>query len=114
MSEELEYPFNVFPTDLIRRVLAHVPPAHSDEKVAEINAYRAEAWADEQLDPTPYPVTITFGVLFDKVTKDPFTVFMNRDEVRDAVEWHLGKGYLVKVADDEYRMTEAGLEALRA
>ena len=74
MSEELEYPFNVFPSDLIRRVLAHVPPPHSQEKLDEINAYRAEAWADEQLDPVPYPISITFGRLFDKLVEDPLNI----------------------------------------
>jgi hypothetical protein len=121
LDATLEYPYNVFPSDVLRRVLGNLPAPHQQELIDEVNAYHAELWKDEPLDPPQYPTAYSVTALKARLDPDPHSVIVDavgvrdytEDEIRQALEWNVEQGFAVQGPDGEFRMTDAGLAALK-
>ena len=88
-----EYPYNVFPSDILRRTVAHL--SHPDEPARSLAEVYAAVTADEHT------------VIEDESGRRAPTI----DEVREALNWNVDVGYVVSDGD-AYRMTDTGLAAL--
>jgi hypothetical protein len=117
----LEYPYNVFPSDVLRRVLGNLPAPHPQELIDEVNAYHAELYEGESVPPPVYPTAFSVDRLKARLDPDPHSVVHDaqgvrdytEDEIRQALAWNVEQGFAEQGPDGEYRMTDAGLAALK-
>ena len=120
-ASQLDYPFNVFPTDILRRVCATLPTYQTDEAIAEINAYHEELWKDEPVPAPTHRKWMSVPDLTAKLAEDEHSFTIDVDGARDysdeeiaeALSWLLESGYVeFNEGSNSYTQTAAGLAAL--
>ncbi len=123
-----EYPYNIFPSDILRRVIGALPAPKTQEEIDENLAHRQEsilAVRDDEFKGElgwgmePYPQAFTLGQLVERLNEDAHSYIVDvagprnytEDEIRNALAWHIEQGYVVQ-DDGGYCMTRDGLAAL--
>lgn len=132
-AEEVPYPYNIFPRNELRRVLGNLPAPHSQEVLDENWRVRSELWADEPVNPAPYPTSRTLSELKAMLDADAAsfqgarTQFASQPQIGpiegpNYTERHIAQaltdlidlGYAIENSDGSFSMTTKGHEALQA
>lgn len=120
-ESELKYPYNVFPTDILRRVIGTLPTCQTEEVLDEIRKYHEELWRDEPVPAPAHKTKLSLVELRRLLDEDADSIVhanegprnYTEDEVREALDWGVDKGYVAyNDVDQTYEQTKAGREAL--